>query len=111
MKYARQWAGIVAGSVLSALFSLTSQAQQPKLDPSKVEAGENVYSTYCAPCHGDGLVSTGQFPNLKRLTPSDRAKFDSTVREGRNQMPPWRDVLTDEQIDQIWTYIRSVVDQ
>lgn len=111
MKHARPWAGLVAGLILLVSFPRTGLAQQSKLDPEKIEAGESVYSTYCAPCHGDGLVSSGQFPNLKRLTPGDRAKFDTTVREGRNQMPPWRDVLTDEQIDQVWTYIRSVVDK
>lgn len=56
-------------------------------------------------------VSTGQIPNLQRLTPADRAKFDSTVRDGRNQMPPWRGVVSDEQTDQIWAYIRSISDR
>jgi mono/diheme cytochrome c family protein len=89
-----------------------SPAQTPALpDTAKIEAGETAYGTYCAPCHGDGLKSTGQFPNLRRLMPNDRAKFDSTVRDGRNQMPPWKDVLSDEQIDQIWAYIRATVDR
>jgi mono/diheme cytochrome c family protein len=56
-------------------------------------------------------VSTGQFPNLRRLTPVDRVKFENAVRDGRNQMPPWRGVVSDEQIDQIWAYIRSVADR
>jgi mono/diheme cytochrome c family protein len=80
-------------------------------DKAKIEAGENVYSTYCAVCHGDNLVSTGQFPNLRRLTANDHPKFDTTVRNGRNQMPPWKDMLNDEQIDAIWAYIRAVVDR
>jgi mono/diheme cytochrome c family protein len=87
-------------------------AQAPiAVDKAKIEAGETVYGTYCAPCHGDRLVSTGQFPNLRRLTSSDGAKFDSTVRDGRNQMPPWRGVISDEQIDQIWAYIRAIADR
>ena len=59
------------------------------------------------PATATDLVSTGQFPNLRRLTAKDRAKFDTTVRNGRNQMPPWKDVLSDEQIDQLWSYIRA----
>jgi mono/diheme cytochrome c family protein len=54
-----------------------------------------------------GLVSTGQFPNLRRLTASDRAKFGTTVRNGKNQMPPWKDVLSDAEIDQLRAYIRA----
>jgi mono/diheme cytochrome c family protein len=83
-------------------------AQEPTTpDKAKIEAGDIVYNTYCAVCHGDNLVSSGQFPNLRRLTANDRAKFDTTVRNGRNQMPPWKDVLSDDKIDQVWAYIRA----
>jgi mono/diheme cytochrome c family protein len=85
-----------------------AQSAQDKVqDKAKIEAGENVYSNNCAACHGDGLVSSGQFPNLRRLTANDRAKFDTTVRNGRNQMPPWKGALSDEEIDQVWYYIRA----
>ena len=36
---------------------------------------------------------------------SDRARFDNSVRNGKNQMPPWKGVLTDEEIDRLWHYI------
>jgi mono/diheme cytochrome c family protein len=111
MKLLCECVGIVVFCGLSAWIAMAALAQQQLPDTTKIEAGETVYNTYCAPCHGDQLVSTGQFPNLRRLTPPDRTKFDSTVRDGRNQMPPWRGVLTDEQIDQIWSYIRSIVDR
>jgi mono/diheme cytochrome c family protein len=110
MKHLCGCVGMVIGCGASVWFATAVLAQEPLPDRAKIEAGETVYSTYCAPCHGDQLVSTGQFPNLRRLTPADRAKFDSTVRDGRNQMPPWRGVVSDKQIDQIWAYIRSIVD-
>jgi mono/diheme cytochrome c family protein len=44
---------------------------------------------------------------LRRLTANDRAKFDTTVRNGRNQMPPWKGALSDEEIDELWAYIRA----
>ena len=37
----------------------------------------------------------------------DREKFETTVRNGRNQMPPWKGVLGDEQIETLWQYIRA----
>ena len=49
----------------------------------------------------------GQTFDLRRLTENDRARFDNSVRNGKNQMPPWKGVLTDEEIDQAWHYIRS----
>lgn len=84
-------------------------AQDIAATPNKavIEAGESVYNNNCAVCHGDQLVSSGQFPNLRRLSANDRVRFDSTVRNGKNQMPPWKGVLSDEEIDQIWSYIRA----
>jgi mono/diheme cytochrome c family protein len=76
-------------------------------DKAKIEAGERVYSDNCQVCHGDGLVSSGQFFDLRRLTANDRARFDNSVRNGKNQMPPWKGVLSDEEIDQVWHYIRA----
>jgi mono/diheme cytochrome c family protein len=111
MKHLGGCVGMSVGCGVSIWLATAALAQEPPPDRAKIEAGETVYSTYCAPCHGDQLVSTGQFPNLRRLTPADRAKFDSTVRDGRNQMPPWRGVVSDEQIDQIWAYVRSISDR
>jgi mono/diheme cytochrome c family protein len=76
-------------------------------DKAKIEAGENVYNTNCQICHGDQLVSTGQTFDLRRLKDNDRARFDYSVRNGKSQMPPWKGVLTDEEIDQVWNYIRA----
>src|SRR5450631_4670983 len=73
-------------------------------DRAKIAAGETVFNNNCAVCHGDGLVSTGQTFDLRRLAAADRARFDDSVRNGKNQMPPWRGVLTDDEIDQLWNY-------
>ncbi len=97
-------AATIVSMVLSAA---AASAQDATADKHAIDAGETVYNTYCAVCHGDGLVSSGQFPNLRRLTASDRAKFDTTVHNGRNQMPPWKDVLSDAEIDELWAFIRA----
>jgi mono/diheme cytochrome c family protein len=113
MQRMRGCAGVMIGlgSVLWLMSIVSAQeAAAPDKtvqDLAKIEAGETVYNTYCAVCHGDNLVSTGQFPNLRRLTGKDREKFETTVRNGRNQMPPWKDVLSDAQLDQAWSYIRA----
>ena len=95
------YAAVVTGIV--ALFPQMTGAQ----DRAKIAAGEEVYSTYCSPCHGDGLENTGQTFDLRRLTANDRARFRNSVLNGKNQMPPWKGALTDEQIDLLWLYIRA----
>ena len=80
-------------------------------DDAEAKAGAEVYHTYCANCHGVKLVSSGQTFDLRRLAAADRQRFENSVLNGKNQMPPWRGALNEVEIDQIWHYIRSVNDE
>jgi mono/diheme cytochrome c family protein len=93
--------------VFAALsYALTAQAQEG--DPAKIAAGETVYNTYCATCHGEQLINTvGIAFDLRRLKANERPRFENSVRNGKNQMPPWRGVVSDEQIEALWNYIRA----
>ena len=93
---------LVAGALAPA-----AGAQDAARDQAAVAAGETVYNNYCQTCHGDRLVSTGQIFDLRRLSADDRARFENSVRNGKNQMPPWKDVLSDQEIGQLWAYIRA----
>jgi mono/diheme cytochrome c family protein len=106
MKLGQGWIGMAIG-LGSVLWLMPAAPAQETADKTKIAAGETAFNTNCAVCHGDNLVSSGQFPDLRRLTANDLVKFDTTVRNGRNQMPPWKDVLSDAEIDQIWHYIRA----
>ena len=70
-------------------------------------SGEELYDEHCASCHGEKLRSTGAIPDLRELGADDRARFDKAVLEGRGQMPAWQGVLTPEEIEGLWAYIRS----
>ena len=76
----------------------------------KIAAGENVYNNYCYTCHGDRLVSSGQTFDLRRLRADERPRFENSVKNGKGQMPPWKGALSDEEIDQLWHYIRAAAD-
>jgi mono/diheme cytochrome c family protein len=95
---------IVMVALVAALSPITTVSAQ---DKAKIEAGENVYNTNCQVCHGEQLVNTGQTFDLRRLKDNERARFENSVRNGKNQMPPWKGVLTDQEIDQVWNYIRA----
>jgi cytochrome c55X len=70
-------------------------------------AGAEVYQTHCSVCHGERLVSPGGIPDLRKLGAEERARFETTVNDGKGQMPAWGGVLSEEEIGQIWAYIRS----
>lgn len=105
LQIARGWVGAVI--VLAAVQLLMVMALAQEQNAAKVAAGEKHYNLNCSPCHGDQLVNTGQTFDLRRLTANDRARFDTSVRNGKNQMPPWKGMLSDDEIDQIWHYIRT----
>jgi len=85
------------------LFTQSGFAQ----DSKPVQVGERIYNNYCFTCHGENLVSSGQTFDLRRLRADERLRFDNSVRNGKGQMPPWKDVLSDQEIDGVWHYIRA----
>ena len=76
-------------------------------DHAQIEAGEQLYEEHCASCHGEKLRTTGSAADLKELRASDRPRFDRVLAEGRGQMPSWQGVLSTDEIDQLWAYIRA----
>jgi quinohemoprotein ethanol dehydrogenase len=76
-------------------------------DRAAVEAGEQVYDEHCATCHGPRLRPTGAIPDLKQQKADGRARFDRMVLNGRGQMPAWQGIISSDELDQLWAYIRS----
>jgi mono/diheme cytochrome c family protein len=97
--------GIVTAAALASIASASAQ------DKAKIDAGEAIYNDYCLTCHGENLVSTGQTFDLRRLTAADRARFENSVLNGKNQMPPWKGAISPEQIDLLWHFVRANANQ
>jgi mono/diheme cytochrome c family protein len=90
--------------------ALTIVAPALAQDRAKIQAGAEVYAERCAACHGERLRATGGAFDLLKLRPDDRERFDKAVNDGKGQMPPWGGVLSPEEIDQLWAYVRSRAD-
>lgn len=74
-------------------------------------SGESIYRTNCATCHGtDGGGGLG--PELRgiadRLTREEHLEI---VREGKGQMPAWKDNLSDDEIDAVVEYERTTLNE
>jgi mono/diheme cytochrome c family protein len=99
---------VAAVAALAVLWcSSATFADDAAQDQDKIDAGETVYNTRCAVCHGDDLVNTGQTFDLRKLKADERPRFEHSVLNGKNQMPPWKGVLSDADIDNLWHYIRA----
>ena len=76
--------------------------------------GKGVYEAYCANCHGiDGTgkgLSADFVNDEERMSKSDEELLNS-IRNGligpRGYMPPWKEVLTEEQMTKALHYIRN----
>ncbi len=76
-------------------------------------SGQNLFTDRCADCHrtnGEGLPPT--FPALKgnAFVQGDPGPVIDTVLKGRkglSTMPAWKDILTDQEIAAVLTYVRS----
>lgn len=79
-----------------------------------LQIGTGGYNQNCARCHGLDVKSGGMAPDLREL-PSDETGdtwfytrvTGGAVRDGRVRMPPFGDILSDEAIWAIRTYIES----
>ena len=91
---------LVVGFVIAAATPAAAQ------DQAMIEAGEQVYEEHCMSCHGEKLRSAGAIPDLREFGADDRARFDKMVLEGRGQMPSWQGVVSAQELDRLWAYVR-----
>jgi mono/diheme cytochrome c family protein len=85
-----------------------ANADTAYLDQTRIDLGKAIYAEKCSHCHGPGMLNAGTItPDLRRF-PDDRQRFATTVKQGRNnRMPPWGDILNDDDIAELWAYVSS----
>ena len=96
---------VILSLVLSACGGSSSSANTPTSDTT---AGKTAYASLpCVGCHGANAEG-GVGPKLAGLNISfDR--FQSFVRNGREQMPPFgTDVVSDQQLTDIYAWLTSL---
>jgi mono/diheme cytochrome c family protein len=97
--------------VLPCVLSLTMAV--PTGAQSLAEKGEILYRNRCVGCHGEELraFAGGQAFDLRRLRPDEYERFVESVISGKDNMPSWYGILSNEEIQAIWAYIRATVDR
>ena len=74
--------------------------------------GWRQYSVNCARCHGQDALPNPVAPNLLlSLAPggpaADKETFIKIVRDGRGGMPAFSKVMTPEQIEAVYVYLKG----
>lgn len=81
--------------------------------PEAIEAGRKLYFKWCTQCHGpkaDGVSRFGQYAADLRIFWRGYREFVTIVKDGRTarQMPPWKEVLGDEEIAQLGAFLETL---
>ncbi len=97
----------LAAGISAAMADESQQAANGPAQLSQVQRGKRLYADHCSHCHGFNMVSAGDVTFDLRTFPHDqRERFFESVTNGRdNRMPPWGDMLTQDDIADIWAYI------
>jgi mono/diheme cytochrome c family protein len=108
-------ASFIAAAYLAAAMTASAQTTTPAtpqqnagIDQTQIDQGTVTYAQKCSHCHGPNMVNAGTIaPDLRRF-PDDKERFFTTVKLGKNnKMPPWGDLLSDDQIACLWAYMSS----
>jgi cytochrome c55X len=100
-------AALVATASTASAQTTTSQ-EGAGADQVLIDQGKTTYAEKCSHCHGPAMLNPGTItPDLRRF-PDDKDRFFAIVKQGKNnKMPPWADLLSDDQIATLWVYISS----
>lgn len=88
-----------------------------KMSKNSVKAGENLFRSYCANCHGkngEGDGKAGQYlstppANLREMAGSHPdGDFAYKIKIGRGAMPGWGNTLSDRQVWHLVNFIKSM---
>src|SRR6476659_3812154 len=110
-KVSKRTAATLAAVAVAAMARMatpaTAQQQAAVSDHALIGPGKTTYAQKCSHCHGPNMVTAGTVAPDLRAFPDDNARFTTTVKQGKNNMPPWKDILSDQEITEVWAFISS----
>jgi len=88
-----------------------------------VKEGKRLFQHLCLPCHGESGKGDGIFwasamhttpADLTRFTPAESSRIFKTIKYGSeaqgksNLCPPWKNNISDEEIEYIVSYVETL---
>jgi len=100
----------IASLVTAALTCAPAAAQSPQARDSareQLKTGAEIYARNCSPCHGARMLDPQGASDLMKFPRGERERFINSVTRGKNQMPPWGDLLKPEEVEALWAYVAA----
>ncbi|MBR0795937.1 c-type cytochrome [Bradyrhizobium jicamae] len=103
-------AAIFAAVTTASITLIPAVAQQSSANElsGQIDQGKTTYAKNCSHCHGPNLINSGTITPDLRAFPDDKTRFVTTVKQGKNgKMPPWADILSEQEIADVWAFVSS----
>ena len=97
-----KWLGVIAAAL--ALMG-ASAAGEESFTVSQLRLGAEIFERNCAPCHGPRMQGPESAFDLRKFPRNQHDRFVTSVARGKNQMPPWGDMLKADEIEALWAYV------
>lgn len=91
--------------VMAAVALLSASAAAQEASPEQVRRGADIFERNCSPCHGPRMQDPESAFDLRKFPPNQHDRFVNSVTRGKNQMPPWGDMLKADEIEALWAYV------
>jgi cytochrome c5 len=113
------WLGIVAAAIMVFVAGCRSTPPSKplsQLTPIEMQ-GYEVFQSHCAACHyanresplhGPGLQGIFKKPYLPSGAPANDERVRAAIRQGRNMMPAFGNVLDDRQVQDLVAYLHTL---
>jgi mono/diheme cytochrome c family protein len=89
-----------------ALALPAARAEEPeRFAPNQISRGAAIFARNCSPCHGARMRDPEGAFNLRNFPRDQHDRFLNSVTHGKNNMPPWGDLLKPEEIEALWAYV------
>jgi len=97
--------GSVIGLGLALVGASAGAQNSGPFQQTQIDKGAEVYSIYCVPCHGANMDYPGGSFDLRTFPPQQYARFANSITKGKNNMPPWGEVLQPGDVEALWAYV------
>ena len=92
-------------AVMPVLSGSWAVAQDAGFPPQQIAAGAKIFARNCSPCHGPRMRDPESAFDLRKFPHEAHDRFVASVTRGKNQMPPWGDLLKPDEIEALWSYV------
>ena len=97
----------VFGAALALAATSVAAISEENFSPDQLRAGAEIFERNCAPCHGPQMRDPESAFDLRKFPHDQHDRFVTSVTRGKNQMPPWGDMLKADEIEALWAYVTT----